>query len=77
MYKESSGMCGFSSTQHLREKKIPGKIQFVNRYIVILLVFFFNFAIAKLVIFDFFKTTIGGYIVALRHHNYKNLPSEF
>jgi hypothetical protein len=54
MYKESSGMFGFSSTQRLREKKMPGKIQFVNRYIVILLVFFFKFAIAKLVIFVFF-----------------------
>jgi hypothetical protein len=30
MYKESSGMFGFSSTQRLREKKMPGKIQFVN-----------------------------------------------
>ena len=27
MYTESSGMFGFSSTQHLRDKKVPCKIQ--------------------------------------------------
>jgi hypothetical protein len=35
LYKDSSSMFGFNSTQCLRDKKMLGKIQFVNCYIII------------------------------------------
>jgi hypothetical protein len=47
LYKELSGMFGFISTQHLREKKMSSKIQFCKLLHLILLDFFSIFPLQK------------------------------
>ena len=48
MYKESSGMFGFSSTQHLKDKKVPCKIQLRKSLNFISLVFFSSLTLQNL-----------------------------
>ena len=48
MYTESSGMFGFSSTQRLRDKKVPCKIQLHKSLIFISLFFFSSLTLQNL-----------------------------